>query len=215
MLLAQTVLTLFFLLMGYLTLRRKKNRLTITFAGFFIFEALGFIFGIIYLPFKINPYATIFYYCATFFIFFAPAFLIAFLLLLIKSGIIFTYSKQMLFFLVDFLVFLLILLIPGILFGGLYINETSDWRPQYTLPFFIIMNIYVSFGAFGPIMYLSFLIYKQFKNPNLKGRWISFLGAYWASGLSSMGLCCIYFGKTSHFDWSGDLSHSVRQYTDI
>ncbi|TFF97266.1 MAG: hypothetical protein EU547_04775 [Promethearchaeota archaeon] len=193
----QSFVIILFFLMSYLILRRNKNRLSKTFASFYLCEAVGFIFGMLYLPFKINLLANILYFFAILFIFFGPTLLLTFLLILLQSEVIFTKKKQMIILSIYFMIYLIILLIIGLLLEGFQINESTGWRPHYSLPFFMFLVTYVS-TIVVPTMYFSITIYQKFQNPQLKSRWVQFL-------IGMVGFMFILYGLMLYIFWSNEL----------
>ena len=54
---------------------------------------------------------------------------------------------------------------------GFVINETTDWKPKYSLTFFIYAIVIVSVFGILPILYSSIEIYKEIEDQNIKKRW--------------------------------------------
>jgi len=197
----QTFVVLMFSIIAYYILKRNKTRLASTFASFFLFEAMGFIFGIIYVPFKINPLASILYFIAIFCIFFGPSFLLVSLILLLKTEIILTRLRQAIILIMNLIIFLIILIIPGSFFGGVQINSNTAWRPQYTLSFFIVMIIYTTIKII-PILYFSLVIYQKFELKELRRRWLHLL-------VGIIGFAIILYGLMVYVFWPNELYRYV------
>jgi hypothetical protein len=200
----QTFVVLLFSIIAYYILKRNRTRLAFTFASFFLFEAVGFAFGIIYLHFKMNPLASILYFIAIFCIFFGPSFLLVSLILLLKTEVILTRVKQAIILIINLSIFLIILIIPGVLFEGFQINSSTVWRPQYSLSFFIVMIIYITIEVI-PILYFSLIIYKKFEFKEFRRRWFHFL-------VGIIGFVLILYGLMIYILWSNEFYRLVWSF---
>ena len=70
------------------------------------------------------------------------------------------------------------ILIPN----GVTINESTNWKPVYTLPFFIYIFSLLTFIIFIPLLYFSYQILKELKDDQLKKKWRYYI----------LGICSIY-----------------------
>jgi len=70
------------------------------------------------------------------------------------------------------------ILIPN----GVTINENTNWKPVFTLPFFIYIFSLLTFIIFIPLLYFSYQIFKEFKDEQLKKKWKYYI----------VGICFIY-----------------------
>ena len=186
------------------SVKRNRTRLAFTFASFFLFEAVGFAFGIIYLHFKMNPLASILYFNAIFCIFFGPSFLLVSLILLLKTEVILTRVKQAIILIINLSIFLIILIISGVLFEGFQINSNTNWKPQYTLSFFILMTIYITVKII-PILYFSIVIYQKFEFKELRRRWFHFL-------VGIIGFVVILYGLMVYLFWSNEFYRLIWSF---
>ncbi|MFX1259490.1 MAG: hypothetical protein ACFFAN_16675, partial [Promethearchaeota archaeon] len=68
-------------------------------------------------------------------------------------------------------------------FGGVTINESTDWKPVWSLPFYIYVMVVTGGMATAPNIYYSIKTYKQFEHDILKKRWKYYI----------IGTCGFYF----------------------
>lgn len=167
---AFSIIIFAFLFMAYKILHRDKKRLNIIFTGFFFSVSIGLILNLIYYPLRDKTVVTVLNTGTNAFVIFGIIFLVVMELIILKSEKVITPNKQILIILIygalDSVLFIF-LAIPG---WGVTINDSTDWRPLWSLPYFIYAI--TIFGiAVILMLYYSVLIDKQFKEPQLKRRW--------------------------------------------
>lgn len=169
---------LFFLYLAYKILKRDTKRLNLIFSSFYICGATGVLLNFVYAPLTDELVVLTLYYMTVYFFLFSPIFLVVFMLILLKSEKVINTKKQ-----------LIIIIIYGVsLFGmifipeGVIINASTDWKPVWSIPYFIytasIFSVMVIFSG----LYYSMQIYKQFEDEQLKKKWKYFI----------FGICGIY-----------------------
>jgi hypothetical protein len=104
----------------------------------------------------------------------AQIFLLMFNLNLLKSKFEFTPKNQQIFFIIYAVVFFVILLFPD----GITIDESTDWRPQWSLLFSIVLTIVVTICFIIPTTIFSIQIYKSFEDEIIKKKWGYYLLGY-------------------------------------
>lgn len=160
----------FFLIQSFLIIRKRKNRLNLTICGFFIFIFLGGLFNAIYALLTTHTdEATVVNLHILTYIFFclAQIFLLLFNLLLLKSEKRMTLKKQFVIIGVYFALLSVLFFIPD----GVRINESTYYRPQWNLQFFIYANIVWIGFAMIPTIYTSLKLYQVFEDTQIKKRW--------------------------------------------
>ncbi len=170
---AQGLICVFFLILAYLILKRGKQRLNLMLSGSFITIAVGLSLNFIYAPIthpQLELIVLILYYLTIFFIFLYPAFLLCFVLILLKSEKIITTSKQSIIIIGYAVILSCMVFIPN----GVVINASTNWKPVWSWFYFAYVMVVVTLG-FIPSYYISFKIYKLFEDEQIKEKWRYFL----------------------------------------
>jgi len=161
---------IFFLVLAIMVLRKRRNRLNITFSGFFIFIFLGGLVNAIYafLTIYTDEKTVVTLHILTYIFFcYAQIFLLISNLLMLKSEILVTLKKQLIIMGVYGALLSVLFFIPE----GVRINESTYYRPQWSLLFFIYANAVWIGIAMIPTIYASIQIYKKIEDKVLKKRW--------------------------------------------
>ncbi|MHA1193296.1 MAG: hypothetical protein ACTSP9_13535 [Promethearchaeota archaeon] len=178
------MMAIFFLGLGWSILRRRKSRLNATFSGFYISIALGLLINAAYIIineiFRSEPLALILYYISAFLIFYGPVFMLATNRILIHSEVAYSLKSEL-------KLILLYALALGFMavfyfFDGIEFNESTNWRPVWSLPYLIYTIIVVTVFTTIPTIGSSFKILTVMKDKMIKRRWawlmIGLLGLY-------------------------------------
>lgn len=172
----QGFLFAFFLYLAYKILKFKKKRLNKVFSRFYIFSSIGVVINFIYAPLQIEGFETIVLvlnFLTNFFIVYSLTFFLVFLLILLKSEKIITLKRELAIEIVYGVIFFsLIFFLP---FGGVQINESTNWKPVYSTPFYIYLTSALVLLLIIPILYLAFKVYSEFSDEVLKKKWQYFL----------------------------------------
>ncbi|MBD3211850.1 MAG: hypothetical protein GF311_04505 [Candidatus Lokiarchaeota archaeon] len=162
--------------LGYRTLKRNNKRINQIFSGFYFSVGLGLFLNFIYAPLQIEGLATIVLilnFFTNYFISLGPIFFVVFVLLIYKSGKVIDTKKQLSIIIIyGTLLFLMLLFLP---FEGVSINPETNWKPVYTLGFFIYLMLVLFLGATIPSFYYAIRIYTNFTTKDLKDRWKYFI----------------------------------------
>ncbi len=102
---------------------------------------------------------------------FSMAFLLIFVLILIKPIDQITSKFQLIILIIIGLLILVILVIPN----SIVINATTNWKPNWSEGFLVYSFIFSSCLIIIPTLYYSIRIYKKFENEYLKKKWKYFL----------------------------------------
>lgn len=170
---AQGAVFVFFLILVSLILKRGRQRLNLIFSGSYITVAIGLIINFIYAPIthpQLELTVLILYYMTLFFLFLYPAFLLCFVLILLKSEKIITTSKQIIIILVYAVILSCMVFIPN----GVVINASTDWKPVWSWFLFIYVMGVVTLGEVLSF-YFAFKIYKKFEEEQIRKKWRYFL----------------------------------------
>jgi hypothetical protein len=172
---AQGFLFIFSLYLAYRIISRENKKLNYIFAAFYIFEAIGLIINFIYAPIPDPAIVKILNFITNFFSFYAPIFLLVFILILLRSEKAITPRIQIAIFLIYGIALFSMIFIAYIPELGVTIHTPSG-APQWGLAFFLYLTIIVSIFSTIPTLYFSWRIYTQFEDQKLKDRWRYFLG---------------------------------------
>lgn len=157
----------FFAYIAYKLLTRGTYITNIMLSCFYIFICVGFGINFLYALLISNPLVKILNAITNFCVFFGLIFLMVFNLIMLKSENVITKQKQFMIIVTFGLLLFLMYLIPD----GVIISESTNWKPHWSLPFFLYVFFIVTTMAVVPTLYFSFLIYKKFQNEELKKKW--------------------------------------------
>ncbi|MHA1758149.1 MAG: hypothetical protein ACTSVV_15350 [Promethearchaeota archaeon] len=162
--LIQPIVILFYLIIILkLIIGKSITYIRYIFLGFYVFIALGLIINLIYINFE-GPIVYQLHFLTTFFIFFSIIFPLIFDLLLI-----FPKNYKLLHtFVISICAgsLILILNIPN----GIILNESTGWRPIWSLQLLIFLYCYFSI-ILSITHYLNYQIYKKIHDNWLKKKW--------------------------------------------
>ncbi|MFX1390346.1 MAG: hypothetical protein ACFE9Z_09810 [Promethearchaeota archaeon] len=188
----QGILVIFFAVLAYQILKRRRQRINLIFSGFFLCIIVGFIFNMCYAA--ISPvYADVIiflHFLSIFFVYFGLIFILIVNLIILESTVIFSIKRQnrfiVLFGVILFFGMLILILIPDPL-DIIGVDITASGRPGWKPLFFAYMISVISGFAIIPIIYTSFKIYFRFETKALKRKWLFYL-------VGSLGLilCNLY-----------------------
>jgi hypothetical protein len=153
-------------------LKRNANRSSYMLSGFYFTVSLGFSMnGIAVLIAFYSPreIIMILYFLATYLIMFSFAFVIVFILTLLKLKYVFTLKKAFVIILAYAIAWLLLHLFPG---GVTY---SENWVPVYSFPLFLAANVLFTLSYTIPVIYYSIRLRKTFTDATLKKKLTLFL----------------------------------------
>jgi len=172
----QGIIVLFFCLIIFQILRRRRQRLNLIFSGFFISITIGLIINMIYFPMTYFPMTNeiiikALNFLTNFFIFFGLIFILIVNLIILESTIIFSVKRQNKIILYYGLLLFFGMLIILIFFKGVDIDNITGypiWAPHF---FICVFSIVTCFAAI-PIIITTLKIYKSFETKGLKRKWL-------------------------------------------
>ena len=172
---------LYFSLIAFQVLKRRRQRLNITFSAFFICSIMASILNIIYASLSESTIILILNYLTNFFICFGAIFVLVVNLVILESTIVFSIKKQNR----TIVLYGLILLIGMLPFyvleegWGVWIDNN---KPRFSPLFLIFIIGFTASFVVIPIISTSLKIYKSFETKALKKKWffyfIGSLGAF-------------------------------------
>ncbi|MFX1327210.1 MAG: hypothetical protein ACFE91_03575 [Promethearchaeota archaeon] len=172
----QGLFALFFLFMAFRVLRRGTKRLNLYLSSFYLSVTIGGIINMIYATI-FDPTIVFIMHFMTYYLFcFSMAFLLIFVLILIKPGKQIKFETQFSILIVFGLLILGLLLIPN----GIIINDRTNWKPDWSWVFLIYSMVVCSIMVIIPTVYYSLKIYIKFENEYLKKKWKYFLFGIYA-----------------------------------
>ena len=167
----QGIIGVIYLILAYKIIKRDTKRLNITLSAFYIVGATGIFINFIYAPLTDEKIVFFLNFLVNFCFFFAPIFLVVFELIILKSEKVITSKKQLLTITIYGIIMFCSIFIPN----GVTINKSTNWKPVWSLTFFVyVMIFFCAIGIF-PIIYYGFKIYNQFENIELKKKWKLFI----------------------------------------
>ncbi len=177
--LVQGGFALFFLYMAYIVLKRGKKHLHLYLSGFYLTTAIGGIINIIYANIFDATIVYIMHFLTYYLFCFSMVFLLLFTLILIKPAEKIKIKFQLLLLVIFGLLILGLLFIPN----GIIIDESTNWKPDWSWIFFIYSIIVCTSIVILPNLYYSIKIYTKFENEYLKKKWKYFM----------IGICAYFF----------------------
>ena len=171
---------IFFSILTYQIVKRRKQRLNLIFSGFFISQSIGFIFNMSYAVISPDYEEVIIFlhFLSVFFVYFGLIFILIVNLIILESTIIFSIKRQNTYiFLYGILLFfgpLILVLLPDTL-DILGVDITPAGRPGWKPIFFTYMTSIITGFAIIPIIITSFKIYFSFQTKELKRKWFYYL----------------------------------------
>ena len=176
---------IFFIFMFIKILKREAKGLNLILSFFYLCTAIGVLINVIYANIYIEFVVYILHFVTYFMLCFSLSFLLVFVLLVAKSNRIIDRKVQLSIIVVFSLLLLGLLLFPN----GITINESTNWKPEWSWSFFVYSIIVCSVMVIAPTSYYSIKIYRKFEHPKLKKKWKFFL-------IGVFGYYFLYYGTS-------------------
>ncbi|MBY8985946.1 MAG: hypothetical protein KGD65_12805 [Candidatus Lokiarchaeota archaeon] len=181
----QGCFALFFFYMAIVVLRRGKKKTNLYLSSFYLFTAIGGLINIIYANIFVENIVYILHFITYFVLCYSLIFLLIFTLILIKPGDTFKTKSQVILLILAGILLLGLLLIPN----GIQINQTTNWKPNWSWSFFLYSVLVCSVIIIVPTSYYSIKIYSKFENQHLKKKWKYYL-------LGMLAYFFLYYGTS-------------------
>lgn len=167
----QGLIGIIYLYMAYRILKREAKGLNLILSGFYISGGVGVIINIIYAFIFQEIIVTILHFFTYFVLCLSLIFLMVFVLIVAKSEAKINKWVQRILILSFGILLLGLLFIPN----GITINSSTEWKPVWSIWFFIYSIILCSSFAIFPTIYYSLRLYNKFEHQELKKRWKYFI----------------------------------------
>ena len=175
---------LFYLFIAYKILKRERKGLNLILSSFYICVAFAVIINVIYAFIFVEEIVYILHVTTYYLLCFPLIFLLVFVLILLKSEDVFTPKFQLILIIVFGILLVGLWLIPN----GVTINESTNWKPDWSLTYLLYSLIVCSLSIF-PTIFLSLKLYRKFEYKGLKKKL-----KYFLIGIS--GYFFLYFGTS-------------------
>jgi hypothetical protein len=165
----QTWPILYFLVLAYKLLKRKKSILTLTLSSYFIMNAFGYSLSYVSIVFLNTPIAYLIYLFTFYFTVYSQSFIVIF------SWLLLDIERK-----VPYKIYYLLITIYGLiasyifwvafLFAGITYDSSTGWIPVFSIQFLVLTWIYLTIFLIGPQILLSLKLFSAFEGVKLKKR---------------------------------------------
>ncbi len=169
--LVQGLAGLFYLFIAYKILKRETKGLNLILSSFYICVAFAAILNLVYAFIFIEEIVYILHVTTYYLLCFPLIFLLVFVLILLKSEDVFTPKLQLILVVVFGIMLVGLWLIPN----GVTINESTNWKPNWSWIYLLYSFTICSIFAIFPTIYLSLKLYLKFEYKELKKKLKYFL----------------------------------------
>lgn len=174
----QGVVVIYFSILAYQIIKRKRQRLNLIFSAFFTCVIIGNILNMIYavLPLHLEELIEILHFLTLFFVFFAIIFIPIVNMIILESTLIYSVKRQnrhiMFYGLLLFFGMLILILLQDVFDWQVGLKIDPSGYPRWSLVFFLYVISITSSFAIIPIIYTNWRIYKSFQTKELKKKWL-------------------------------------------
>lgn len=183
--LVQGLAGLFYLVIAYKILKRERKGLNLILSSFYVCVSFAVILNVVYAFIFVEEVVYILHVTTYYLLCFPLVFLLVFVLILLKSEEVFTPKLQLTLIVVFGVLLVGLWLIPN----GVIINESTNWKPDWSLIYLLYSFTVCSLFAIFPTVLLSIKLYRKFEYKELKKKL-----KYFLIGIS--GYFFLYFGTS-------------------
>lgn len=183
--LVQGLAGLFYLVIAYKILKRERKGLNLILSSFYVCVSFAVILNVVYAFIFVEEVVYILHVTTYYLLCFPLVFLLVFVLILLKSEEVFTPKLQLTLIVVFGVLLVGLWLIPN----GVIINESTNWKPDWSLIYLLYSFTVCSLFAILPTIYLSIKLYRKFEYKELKRKL-----KYFLIGISAYFF--LYFGTS-------------------
>jgi len=178
------IFVIYFSLIAFQILRRKRQRLNIVLSAFFISISIANILNMIYAIISEKTTVLILNFLTNFLLCFGPVFIFMVNMIILESTLIFSVKRQNRFILIYGIIAFIGMLIIFVFFDGVNFDRGYPaWKPIF---FWYVVIISTSFAVL-PFFYTALKIYFSFETKALKKKWsYYFLGSVGAISIGYM-----------------------------
>ena len=168
----QGIFVLYFSLIAFQILRRKRQRLNIVLSGFFISIIIANLLNMIYVVISDNATVLVLNFLTNFLLCFGPVFIFMVNMIILESTLIFSVKRQNRYILGYGIIAFLGMLIILIFFEGVNFDMGYPvWEPLF---FWYVVLVSTCFAVF-PFFYTALKIYFSFQTKALKKKWFYYI----------------------------------------
>ena len=183
--LVQGLAGLFYLFIAYRILKKDNKSLNRILSSFYICVAFAVILNVAYAFIFIEEVVYILHVTTYYLLCFPLIFLLVFVLILLKSEVFFTRKYQLILIIVFGIMLMGLWLIPN----GVVINESTNWKPDWSWTYLLYSIAVCSLFAIIPTIVVSIKLYRKFEYKELKNKLKYFL-------IGIGGYFFLYFGTS-------------------
>ena len=176
--LVQGLAGLFYLFIAYKILKREKKGLNLILSSFYLCVGFGVIINFVYTFIFVEVVVYVLHILTIYLLCFSLIFLFIFVLILYKSDKVITLKIQIIFIIIFGALLLGFWFIPN----GVEINQTTNWKPEWSWGF-LSYNFFICSVIIAPTLFFSIKLYLKFEYKELKKKWKYFL----------IGICAYFF----------------------
>jgi len=176
--LVQGLAGLFYLFIAYKILKREKKGLNLILSSFYLCVGFGVSINFVYTFIFVEVVVYVLHILTINLLCFSLIFLFIFVLILYKSDKVITLKIQIIFIIIFGALLLGFWFIPN----GVEINQTTNWKPEWSWAF-LSYNFIICSVIIAPTLLFSVKLYLKFEYKELKKKWKYFL----------IGICAYFF----------------------
>ena len=180
----QTFILGFFSFLIYKILKSEKSRKTYRLVLFYLLNITFTTVNLVYAFIKLNPLTFWLHFTSVYLMLLSPVFYYVFNMMILKSEELLDTRLEIIIVVIYSSTLFITMFISGFLFQGITIDQSTAWRPVWTMNFVIPMYILITIICLIPSLMRSMQILRLIKNEELRKRWkILSLGFFMLIGI--------------------------------
>ena len=180
----QTFILGFFSFLIYKILKSEKSRKTYRLVLFYILNIAFTSVNLVYAFIKLNSLTFWLHFTSVYLMLLSPVFYYVFNMMILKSEELLDTRLEIIIVVIYSSTLFITMFISGFLFQGITIDQSTAWRPVWTMNFVIPMYILITIICLIPSLMRSMQILRLIKNEELRKRWkILSLGFFMLIGI--------------------------------
>jgi len=180
----QTFILGFFSFLIYKILKSEKSRKTYRLVLFYLLNITFTTVNLVYAFIKLNPLTFWLHFTSVYLMLLSPVFYYVFNMMILKSEELLDTRLEIIIVVIYSSTLFITMFISGFLFQGITIDQSTAWRPVWTMNFVIPMYILITIICLIPSLMRSMQILRLMKNEELRKRWkILSLGFFMLIGI--------------------------------
>jgi len=167
----QTFILGFFSFLIYKILKSEKSRKTYRLVLFYLLNIRFTTVNLVYAFIKLNPLTFWLHFTSVYLMLLSPVFYYVFNMMILKSEELLDTRLEIIIVVIYSSTLFITMFISGFLFQGITIDQSTAWRPVWTMNFVIPMYILITIICLIPSLMRSMQILRVIKNEELRKRW--------------------------------------------